>query len=293
MRASRWRGSSPRWRTGKSCGPLELVARQSAAFRADRRRKRCGTLAALLGSWPRTEDFVKRIALLAAALPAWIIVLADCGGTNDVVLAVADDGGADTTTADGGADTTTADGGGDGGDARTGDSSNGDAGVADSSGGVATPARRMRVRMRARVSGTSTSSWTTGRFNTGSSSAQESSTRTSMRRPSDTSTRPTGGLHGLKIVGCKTAALNSEGVALYADNAAGVGTYVVGTPKYSDGNGVVLGRSSDPFNVVVTAFGAEGQPIEGTFTVTSTKNNVSHTLIGSFHVCRAATYVGP
>ncbi len=99
--------------------------------------------------------------------------------------------------------------------------------------------------------------------------------------------------HGLKIVGCKSGAQNSEGIALYANNAVGVGTYVVGSPKYSDGNGMVLGKGTDPFNVVVTTFGAQGALIEGTFAATSTKNNVSHTLSGSFHVCRAPDYTGP
>ena len=101
------------------------------------------------------------------------------------------------------------------------------------------------------------------------------------------------GQHGLKLVACRSAALNSEGMALYVDSAAGVGAYMAGTPKYTDGSGGLFGKSWDPFDVVVTAFGPEGQPIEGTLAVSPSKNNASHTLSGSFHVCRAVDYVGP
>ena len=91
---------------------------------------------------------------------------------------------------------------------------------------------------------------------------------------------------GLRVVGCKTSAAKSEGVVLEALNANTVGTYTMGTPHYTDTNGMAWGTGADPFNMVVTKLGPAGQPIEGTFTATSG----AHSLTGSFHVCHGTDF---
>jgi hypothetical protein len=102
-----------------------------------------------------------------------------------------------------------------------------------------------------------------------------------------------GAPQGLRIVGCKTAAAGSEGVVLSAFDAHDVGTYTMGLPQYTDAGGMVSGKGDDPFNMVVTALGPLGQPIDGTFTATSTSGAVSHSLTGSFHVCHSADFLPP
>lgn len=99
---------------------------------------------------------------------------------------------------------------------------------------------------------------------------------------------------GLRVVGCKTSAAKSEGVVLEALNANTVGTYTMGTPHYTDTNGMAWGTGADPFNMVVTKLGPAGQPIEGTFTASSTNGgSAAHSLVGSFHVCRGGNFFPP
>lgn len=102
-----------------------------------------------------------------------------------------------------------------------------------------------------------------------------------------------GAPQGLRIVGCKTTAAFSEGLVLEAYGATGVGTYTKGLPQYTDPGGFVSGNPNDSFNMVVTTFGAVGEPIDGTFSVTSSGGSTPHTLTGSFHVCHGADFMPP
>jgi hypothetical protein len=85
----------------------------------------------------------------------------------------------------------------------------------------------------------------------------------------------------LQIFACPSTAPNSENLHLSAVDATGPGTYTTGFIGYTDAMGSGWG-ASNPLQIVITAFGAVGDSIDGTFS----GGSGDFVITGSFHVCR-------
>jgi hypothetical protein len=100
---------------------------------------------------------------------------------------------------------------------------------------------------------------------------------------------PAPGVYALHIVGCASAAANSEGLDISLSDAKAPATYTAGLVRYTDPQGSGWGYANDPFKVTITKLGAVGDTVEGTFSATVAhvmNGNAAHLLTGAFTVCR-------
>jgi hypothetical protein len=105
---------------------------------------------------------------------------------------------------------------------------------------------------------------------------------------------PVGAPHGIQIVGCKSAAAQSEGIQFRVLDAQGPGTYTMGSTQYTDTTGVTWGFDTDPFKVTLTKVESTGGVIEGTFSEFVTHGgSAAHSIAGSFHVCHVMDLLAP
>jgi hypothetical protein len=96
---------------------------------------------------------------------------------------------------------------------------------------------------------------------------------------------PAPGLEGLVVTGC--AGDTPEAIQLSVSNVMAPGMFTTGSVQYTSPAGSPLAGVS-PFAVDLTAFGAIGEPVVGTFTATvseSPSDGDPHLLSGSFQVC--------
>jgi hypothetical protein len=100
----------------------------------------------------------------------------------------------------------------------------------------------------------------------------------------------------LNVVGCTSEAPGSQGIWLSVEGGYEPESSMLGTLEYADPTGMNFLAPQGELDVVVTAVGAVGQPIEGTFTATTVSagpNFTYHDVTGSFHVCRVPDDTGP
>lgn len=103
-----------------------------------------------------------------------------------------------------------------------------------------------------------------------------------------------GAPHGIRVVGCATAASGSTGVTLSVLNANGPGVFVEGLTQYIDPSLGMWGTSGDFFHATITRADPVGGVIEGSFSVVATQGgSAAHTLDGTFHVCHTPDLLAP
>jgi hypothetical protein len=107
---------------------------------------------------------------------------------------------------------------------------------------------------------------------------------------------PASGTHALNVDGCENSgdAIASPGITLSATNAMSPGTFTTGSARWTDAMGATWGVPGDAFQMTVTSIGPVGGYIDGTFdVVVSHGGTATHSVAGSFHVCRVPDDLAP